>query len=83
VDFNVPQDKATGKITNTQRIDAAIPTIKYALEQGAKVRRRSQRRRRQTQRGCGRDLRPRAVSPRRSRAASAWWMACLHSFGCV
>jgi hypothetical protein len=38
VDFNVPQDKATGKITNTQRIDAAIPTIKYALEQGAKVR---------------------------------------------
>ena len=40
VDFNVPQDKKTGAITNTQRIDAAIPTIKYALEQGAKVRRR-------------------------------------------
>ena len=39
VDFNVPQDKKTGRITNTQRIDAAIPTIKYALEQGAKVRR--------------------------------------------
>lgn len=36
VDFNVPQDKKTGVITNTQRIDAAIPTIKYALEQGAK-----------------------------------------------
>jgi phosphoglycerate kinase len=35
VDFNVPQDKS-GKITNTQRIDAAIPTIKYALEKGAK-----------------------------------------------
>lgn len=38
VDFNVPQDKKTGAITNTQRIDAAIPTIKYALEKGAKVR---------------------------------------------
>ena len=37
VDFNVPQDKSTGKITNTQRIDAAIPTIKYALDNGAKV----------------------------------------------
>ena len=37
VDFNVPQDKKTGAITNTQRIDAAIPTIKYALDQGASV----------------------------------------------
>ena len=37
VDFNVPQDKATGAITNTQRIVAAIPTIQYALEQGASV----------------------------------------------
>eukprot|EP01090_Pellita_catalonica_P001921 TRINITY_DN11627_c0_g1_i1.p1 TRINITY_DN11627_c0_g1~~TRINITY_DN11627_c0_g1_i1.p1 ORF type:complete len:444 (-),score=100.28 TRINITY_DN11627_c0_g1_i1:402-1670(-) len=38
VDFNVPLDKATSsKITNTQRIDAAIPTIKYALEKGAKT----------------------------------------------
>lgn len=37
VDFNVPQDKKTGAITNTQRIDAAMPTIKYALEQGAQV----------------------------------------------
>lgn len=37
VDFNVPFDKATGKtITNTQRIDAALPTIQYVLEQGAK-----------------------------------------------
>ena len=27
-----------GKITNTQRIDAALPTIKYALDKGAKVR---------------------------------------------
>jgi len=34
VDFNVPiQD---GKITSTQRIDASLPTIQYALDQGAK-----------------------------------------------
>lgn len=37
VDFNVPQDKKTGAITNTARIVAAIPTIKYALENGASV----------------------------------------------
>ena len=37
VDFNVPQDKATGAITNPQRIVAALPTIKYALERGASV----------------------------------------------
>jgi len=37
VDFNVPQDKATGAITNPQRILAALPTIKYALERGASV----------------------------------------------
>jgi phosphoglycerate kinase len=37
VDFNVPQDKATGAITNNARIVAALPTIKYALEQGAAV----------------------------------------------
>jgi len=37
VDFNVPQDKADPSvITNTARIDAALPTIEYALEQGAK-----------------------------------------------
>eukprot|EP01111_Echinosteliopsis_oligospora_P003286 TRINITY_DN15255_c0_g1_i1.p1 TRINITY_DN15255_c0_g1~~TRINITY_DN15255_c0_g1_i1.p1 ORF type:complete len:419 (+),score=168.50 TRINITY_DN15255_c0_g1_i1:83-1339(+) len=36
VDFNVPQDKKTGKITNTQRIDGALPTIQYCLKQGAK-----------------------------------------------
>ena len=37
VDFNVPQDKATGAITNNQRIVAAVPTIKHALDQGASV----------------------------------------------
>ncbi|MDD5261446.1 MAG: phosphoglycerate kinase [Methylacidiphilales bacterium] len=37
VDFNVPQDKTTGAITNPQRIAAALPTIQYALEQGASV----------------------------------------------
>jgi len=37
VDFNVPQDKATGAITNNARIAAALPTIKYALDQGAAV----------------------------------------------
>jgi phosphoglycerate kinase len=35
VDFNVPFDE--GKISNTQRIEAALPTIKYALEHGASV----------------------------------------------
>src|SRR5471032_2969168 len=37
VDFNVPQDKATGAITNTQRIVAALPSIRHALAQGASV----------------------------------------------
>ena len=37
VDFNVPQDKVTGAITNTARIAAAIPSIKFALEKGASV----------------------------------------------
>jgi phosphoglycerate kinase len=37
VDFNVPQDKVTGAITNTKRIEAAFPSIKYVLDQGASV----------------------------------------------
>ncbi|QKS30808.1 MAG: phosphoglycerate kinase [Candidatus Accumulibacter similis] len=37
VDFNVPQDKVTGAITNTKRIEAALPTIRYALDKGAAV----------------------------------------------
>lgn len=36
VDFNVPQDKVTGAITNTSRIEAALPSIKHVLAQGAK-----------------------------------------------
>ncbi len=37
VDFNVPQDKVTGAITNTARIAAALPSIKFALDKGASV----------------------------------------------
>ena len=36
-DFNVPQDKKTGEITSDKRIVAALPTIKYLLENGAAV----------------------------------------------
>lgn len=36
VDFNVPLD-ADKKVTNNQRIAGAIPTIKYATENGAKA----------------------------------------------
>lgn len=36
-DLNVPQDKKTGKIKDDTRIKEVLPTIKYALEKGAKV----------------------------------------------
>ncbi len=35
-DFNVPQDE-NGKITDNRRIVAALPTIKYLLEQNCKI----------------------------------------------
>lgn len=37
VDFNVPRSKTTGEITNDVRIQAGVPTVKYLVEQGAKV----------------------------------------------
>ena len=36
-DFNVPQNKETGEITSDKRIVAALPTIRYLLENGAAV----------------------------------------------
>lgn len=36
-DFNVPQDKETGVITDNRRIRAALPTIKYLLDNNAKI----------------------------------------------
>ena len=36
VDFNVPLD-SDKKVTNTQRIAGALPTIKYAIDHGAKA----------------------------------------------
>lgn len=35
-DFNVPQDKITGVITNNARIVAALPSINHALDKGAR-----------------------------------------------
>ena len=36
-DFNVPQNKEPGEITSDKRIKAALPTIKYLLDNGAAV----------------------------------------------
>jgi len=36
-DFNVPLNKETGEITSDKRIVASLPTIKYLLDNGAKV----------------------------------------------
>jgi len=36
VDFNVPQDKKTNKVTDPKRIQASVPTIKYLLDHGAR-----------------------------------------------
>ena len=36
-DFNVPQDKTTHAITDDKRIRAALPTIRYLLDQNAAV----------------------------------------------
>lgn len=36
-DFNVPLDKETGEIVDNRRIRGAIPTIKYLLDNNAKV----------------------------------------------
>ncbi len=37
VDFNVPIDEKTGAITDDSRIRATLPTIKYLIEQGARI----------------------------------------------
>src|SRR6056297_1296250 len=37
VDFNVPLDKETHEVTDDNRIRGALPTIEYALRNGAKV----------------------------------------------
>ena len=37
VDFNVPLDEETGDITDDSRIQAALPTINYLIDQQAKV----------------------------------------------
>lgn len=37
LDLNVPLDKKTGKITDDTRLRAAMPTIQYAIDKGAKI----------------------------------------------
>src|SRR4030043_1366626 len=37
VDFNVPIDKESGRILDDSRLRAALPTIQYLREQGARV----------------------------------------------
>ncbi len=37
VDFNVPLDKTSGEITDDTRIKMALPTIKFAIKNGAKL----------------------------------------------
>ena len=37
VDFNVPLDEGTGTISDDSRIQAALPTIEYLIEQKTKV----------------------------------------------
>ncbi len=37
VDFNLPLDKETGEITNDLRVRMALPTVRFAVDQGARV----------------------------------------------